>query len=147
MRDRSPGFTFSALQQRCYLIISDRALSKAAAKNLVFDTFSNRQNIQVTTHDPKGLHLLGDHCEGIITSFSFGASLVVQRVKHLPAVGETCIWSLDREGPLEKEMATHIHTLAWKIPWTEKPGRLQSIVSQRVGHYWATSLSFTFHFP
>ena len=80
MRDRSPGFTFSALQQRCYLIISDRALSKAAAKNLVFDTFSNRQNIQVTTHDPKGLHLLGDHCEGIITSFSFGASLVVERV-------------------------------------------------------------------
>ena len=48
---------------------------------------------------------------------------------------------------LEKEMATHSSTLAWKIPWTEKPGRLQSMGSQRVGHDWVTSLSFTFHGP
>ena len=45
---------------------------------------------------------------------------------------------------LEKEMASHSSTLAWKFPWTEKPGRLQSMGSQRVGHDWATSLSFTF---
>ena len=47
---------------------------------------------------------------------------------------------------LEKAMATHSHTLAWKIPWMEKPGRLQSMGSLRVGHYWATSLSLSIHF-
>ena len=54
-------------------------------------------------------------------------------VKHLPAMRETRVPSLGREDPLEKEMATHSGTLAWKIPWTEKPGRLQSSQSQRVG--------------
>ena len=63
-----------------------------------------------------------------------GASLVAQRVKHLPAMRETQVRSLDWEDPLQKEMATHSGTLAWKIPWTEKPGRLQSMGSQRVGH-------------
>ena len=62
------------------------------------------------------------------------ASLVAQRVKRLPAMQETWVRSLDQEYPLEKEMATHSSTLAWKIPWTEKPGRLQSLRSQRVGH-------------
>ena len=55
---------------------------------------------------------------------------------------ETRVWSLGREDPLEKEMATHSSTLAWKIPWTEEPGRLQSMGSQRVGHDWATELHF-----
>ena len=55
------------------------------------------------------------------------ASLAAQRVKHLPAVWETWIQSLGQEDPLEKEMATHSGTLAWKIPWMEKPGRLQSM--------------------
>ena len=63
-----------------------------------------------------------------------GASLVAQTVKHLPAMQETQVQSLGREDPLEKEMATHSSTLAWKIPWIEKPGRLQSMGSQRVGH-------------
>ena len=57
---------------------------------------------------------------------------------------ETRVQSLGREDPLEKEMATHSSTHAWKIPWMEKPGGLQSMGSQRVGHDWATSLSFTF---
>ena len=61
-------------------------------------------------------------------------SLVAQRVKHLPAMQETWVRSLGQEYPLEKEMATHSCTLAWKIPWTEKPGRLQSMGSQRVRH-------------
>ena len=52
--------------------------------------------------------------------------------------------SLDREDPLEKEMATHSSTLAWKIPWREEPGELQSTGSQRVGHDWATSLSLSY---
>ena len=62
------------------------------------------------------------------------ASLVAQTVKHLPVVWETWVLSLDWEDPLEKEMATHSSTLAWKIPWTEEPGRLQSMGLQRVGH-------------
>ena len=62
------------------------------------------------------------------------ASLVAHWVKHLPTIQETRVRSLGREDPLEKEMATHSSTLAWKIPWSEKPGRLQSMGSQRVGH-------------
>ena len=61
-------------------------------------------------------------------------------VKHLPVMRETQVRSLGWEDPLEKEMATHSSTLAWKIPWTEEPGRLQSMGSQRVRHNWATSL-------
>ena len=53
-------------------------------------------------------------------------SLVAQMVKHLPAMQETWVWSLGREDPLEKVMATHSSTLAWKIPWTEEPGRPHS---------------------
>ena len=60
------------------------------------------------------------------------ASLVAQRVKHLPAMQETQVQSLGREDPLEKEMATHSSALAWKIPWTEEPGGLQSMGLQRV---------------
>ena len=55
-------------------------------------------------------------------------------VKHLPAVQETQVRSLDLKDPVEKEMATHSSTLAWKIPWTEEPSRPQSMGSQRVGH-------------
>ena len=71
--------------------------------------------------------------------------LVAQRVKHRLAVRETRVWSLGQEDRLEKEMATQSGTLAWKIPWTEKPGRLQSMGLQRVGHNWATSLSLSFN--
>ena len=59
---------------------------------------------------------------------------MAQMVKRLPIVRETWVRSLDQEDPLEKEMAPHSTTLAWKIPWTEEPGRLQSMGSQRVGH-------------
>ena len=61
-------------------------------------------------------------------------SLVAQMVKSLPAVQETWVQSLGREDPLEKEMATHSRILAWRIPWTEEPGGLQSTGSQRVRH-------------
>ena len=67
-------------------------------------------------------------------------SLMAQMVKHLPTMREIWVQSLDREDPLEKEMATHSSTLTWKIPWMVEPGRLQSMGSQRVGHDWATSL-------
>ena len=63
-----------------------------------------------------------------------GASFIAQLVKNLPAVQETQVRSLGWEDPLEKEMATHSSILAWRIPWTEELGRLQSTGSQRVGH-------------
>ena len=55
-------------------------------------------------------------------------------VKNLPAVQETRVRSLGQEDPLEKEMATHSSILAWKVPWTEEPGGLQSMGSQIAGH-------------
>ena len=63
-----------------------------------------------------------------------GTSLVAQMVKRLSTMRETRVRSLGREDPLEKEMATHSSTLAWKIPWPEELGRLQSMGSLRVGH-------------
>ena len=62
------------------------------------------------------------------------ASLVVQMVKRLPTMQETRVRSLGQEDPLEEGMATHSTILAWRIPWTEDPDRLQSMGSQRVGH-------------
>ena len=61
-------------------------------------------------------------------------SLLAQMVKHLPTMRETQVRSLGWEDLLEKEMATHSSILAWKIPWTEEPGRIQSMGSQTVGH-------------
>ena len=60
--------------------------------------------------------------------------LVAQTVKRLSTIWETRVQFLGWEDPLEKEMAIHSRTIAWKIPWTEEPGRLQSMGSQRVGH-------------
>ena len=62
------------------------------------------------------------------------ASLVAQTVKRLAAMWETRVRSLGWKDPPEKEMAIHSSTIAWKIPWTEEAGRLQSMASQRVGH-------------
>ena len=59
---------------------------------------------------------------------------MAQTIKRLSTMRETRVRSLGREDPLEKEMAIRSSTLAWKIPWTEEPGRLQSMGSQRVGH-------------
>ena len=62
------------------------------------------------------------------------ASLVAQKVKGLPAIQETWVRSLGGEDPLEEDIATHSSILAWRISWTKKPGRLQSMGLQRVGH-------------
>ena len=75
----------------------------------------------------QGLNLGLPHC--------YQTSLVAQMVKCLSTMRETQVRSLGREDPLlEKEMAIHSSTIAWKIPWTDDPGRLQSMGSQRVGH-------------
>ena len=71
------------------------------------------------------------------------ALVVAQMIKHLPTMRETRVQSLGQEYLLEKEMATHSSTLAWKIPWTVEPGRLQSMGWQRIGHDWATSMSMS----
>ena len=63
-------------------------------------------------------------------------------IKNPPAMQETWVRSLGQEGPLEEEMTTHSNILAWSIPWTEEPGRLQSTWQQRVGHDWAHYLSW-----
>ena len=60
--------------------------------------------------------------------------MLAQMVKNLPAIQKTWVLSLGQEDPLEKGMVTHSGILAWKIPWTEEPGGLQSMGSQRVGH-------------
>ena len=62
------------------------------------------------------------------------APLVAQTVKNLPATQETLVPSLGGEDPLEEEMATHASILPWRIPWSEEPGELQSMGSQRTGH-------------
>ena len=72
---------------------------------------------------------VGSHYLSIL---HMGASLVAQMVKNLPAVQETQVGSLGWEDPLEVEMATHSRILAWRIPWTEECGGLQSMGSQRI---------------
>ena len=75
-------------------------------------------------------HKESDTTERLHFHFHF----VAQLVKNLPAMPETWVRSLGWEDALEKEMAVHSSTIAWKIPWTEEPGRLQFMGSQRVGH-------------
>ena len=70
------------------------------------------------------------------------ASLVVEAVKNPPAMQKTWVRSLGWKDPLEKGTATHSNILAWRIPWTEEPGGLQSMGSQRVGHNRALSIHF-----
>ena len=98
------------------------------------------------TEEPGRLQSMGSQSRTQLKRFSTHVhihwnSLVAQTVKSLPAVQETWVQSLGREDPLEKEMATHSSIFAWKTPWTEKPGRLQSMGSKRVRHDCATSLS------
>ena len=76
----------------------------------------------------------GDVFLGKCFLLMFWASLVAQLVKNPPAMQETCVQSLGWKDSLEKEMASHSSILAWKIPWTEGPGGLQSMESQRAGH-------------
>ena len=74
-------------------------------------------------------------------------SLVAQMVKCLPTMWETQVQFPSQEDPLEKAMAPHSSTLAWKIPWMEEPARLQSMGLQRVGYDWVTNLSFFSLYP
>ena len=75
-----------------------------------------------------------EESEKVGLKFNIQTSLVAQTVKYLSTMRETRVQSLGWEDPLEKEMATHSSILAWRLPWTEEPGRLQSTGSQRVRH-------------
>ena len=77
----------------------------------------------------------------LLLNNTLSVSPVAQGLKRLPAMQETWVWSLDWEDPLEKEMPTHSCILAWRIPWTEEPGGLQSMGLQRVGHDWPSDLT------
>ena len=84
-----------------------------------------------------GLHRIGH--DWATNTFTFFGSLGAQTVKNLPVVQETQVWSMGQEDPLEKGMAPHSSILAWRIPWTEEPGGLQSMGLQRVRHDWRTN--------
>ena len=98
--------------------------------------------VYVYMYIPLFNYYLSDFITAICLGFIFGfphlriclTSLVAQTVKRLSTMRETWVQSLGWEDPLEKVMAPHSSTIAWKIPWTEEPGRLQSMGSQRVGH-------------
>ena len=99
------------------------------------------------TGEPGGLPSMGSHRVGhdwsdsaaVAAAHSEVSSLVAQKVKNLPAMWEIWVQSLGWEDPLENGMATHSSTLAWRIPWTEAPNRLQFMGSQRVRHHCATN--------
>ena len=80
--------------------------------------------------DTGGFSNIGDYIQHLVKTYNG----VAQWVKRLPTKWENWVQFLGREDPLEKEMATHSSILAWRIPWTEEPGRLQSLGSQRVRH-------------
>ena len=92
-----------------------------------FDFFFNLFCIGIQTVNKVVIILVGQQKDLAI-------HVVAQMVKNLPAMQETPVLSLDQEDPLEKGMATHSSTLAWRNPWTEEPGRLQSLGSQSIGH-------------
>ena len=98
--------------------------------NLGIEPGSPALQADASSSEPPGKPIKGKR----VAKYVHGASLVAQTVKHLPAMQETRVQSLGCEDPLEKEMSIHSSTLAWRFPWTEKPGRLQSMGSQRVGH-------------
>ena len=99
----------------------------------------------INSNFQQGAHLLNHyHClnREMFAAFYFRLwNSMAQRVKHLSTMWKTQVRSLGQKDPLEKGMAIHSSTITWRIPWTEEPGRLQSIGSQRVGHDWATSLT------
>ena len=90
--------------------------------------------LQIDLGDSKALRELQSPLYFVGTLLYYMTSLVAQTVRRLPTMQETRVQSLGQEDLLEKEMATHSSILAWKIPWMEEPGRLQSMGSQRVGH-------------
>ena len=143
--------TTEASQHRCLLLyllwIHSRVSVSQSMLLLYVKPFDNNSSCQSKSfrsyNHTQGPRQLVFFILVITSSLITTVSLVAQTVKHLPAMQETQVRSLGWEDPPEKEMATHSSTFAWKIPWMEEPGRLQSMWSQRVRH---TSERLHFHF-
>ena len=124
-----------AKPMRCW----GRSCRRQGAASLLTALSSSRETPwsprQISQGEADALHSgRADPCDFPKCGRLHWASPVAQVVKNLPAVQETWIRSLGWEDPLEEEMATHSSIFAWRIPWTEEPGGLQSMRSQRVGH-------------
>ena len=119
-----------------------RSLSSDASATLVFCLGIWIHKAFPTTGP---LHLLF-YLPGKLFFGNAHASLVAHTIKNLPAMQETQVLSLGWEDPLQKGIATHFSILAWRIPWTEEPGRLQSMGSQRVRHDWVTNTFIPPHY-
>ena len=125
------------IQPLLYLFVLLFILSKLYIKLKLYLKSNHENQASPSLQLTRDVASRGSHFSSIVLADYFGiywASLVAQTVKHLPAMRETWVRSLGREDPLENEMATHSSTLAWKMPWTEEPCKLQSTGSQRVGH-------------
>ena len=97
-------------------------------------------NVKATCWEKGAIHAgTHKHAAGDLYKVQEHGETVVHVVKNLPAMPETWVQSLGQEDPPEKGMVTHSSILPWGIPWTEEPGGLQSVGSQRVGHNWATN--------
>ena len=119
------------------LLLNLRKCNRRVGASLVAQLVKNPPPMQETGSIPGSWSSPG---EGIGYPLQYSwASLMAQTVKNLPAMEETWFWFLGWEDPLEEGMATHSSILAWRIPWTEEPGRLQSMGSQRIRHDWATN--------
>ena len=149
----SPTWTFMILQKKTNCVLSRywRAGSAFAVMCSLLGMFFFcrsqvllQASVQKSLYQTSLLHPLPLPHFPSTLCLNIRASPVAQMVKHLPAMWETQVQSLGQKDPLKKEMATHSSTLAWKIPWTEEPGMLQSMGSQRVGHNWVTSLSLSY---
>ena len=123
-----------------YYVGADLLIRKAYLQTLGFPGSSAGKESTSKVGDLSSIPGLGRFLgEGIGYPLQYSwASLVVQIVKNPPAMQEAWVWYLGWEDHLEESMTTHCSILAWRISWTEKPGRLQSMGSQRAGHNWMT---------
>ena len=163
MRSRCQTSLFTTYEQTCYQFLHTHK------KKVDRDWIATGNTPIYGNESHSEILLLGEYCEGCKPAEEESSSIILNfcflyytffmclhdslwrlffNYYYLskscqPTMRETRVWSLGWEDPSEKEIATHSSTLSWKIPWTEEPGRLQSMGSQRVGHDWATSLFFS----
>ena len=142
----SINYIYIYLKYKISLILAYVYSHETIIKVKIINVFISSKNFLVLFWSSSHLHLPTSRqslsvtrvCVAKNLCLIFWASLVAQIVKNLPEMRETWIWSLDWEDPLEEGKATHSSILAWRIPWTEEPGGLQSVGLQRVGYDWVT---------
>ena len=143
----SINYIYIYLKYKISLILAYVYSHETIIKVKIINVFISSKNFLVLFWSSSHLHLPTSRQSLSVTRVCvaknlclifFWASLVAQIVKNLPEMRETWIWSLDWEDPLEEGKATHSSILAWRIPWTEEPGGLQSVGLQRVGYDWVT---------